>query len=76
MANAVTEMDYNDILKAIPHRPPFLLIDKVVDIVAGESATGIRAVSSNEPYFVGHFPSHPMMLTQKASVYFLQQLMV
>ena len=61
MSNAVTEMDYNDILNAIPHRPPFLLIDKVVDIVAGESATGIRAVSSNEPYFVGHFPSHPVM---------------
>jgi len=61
MSDNVTEMDYGAILEAIPHRPPFLLIDKVVDIVAGESATGIRAVSSNEPYFVGHFPGHPVM---------------
>ena len=61
MADTVTEMDYGAILKAIPHRPPFLLIDKVVDIVADESATGIRAVSSNEPYFAGHFPGHPVM---------------
>ena len=61
MSDIVTEMDYGAILNAIPHRPPFLLIDKVVDIVAGESATGIRAVSSNEPYFPGHFPGHPVM---------------
>lgn len=61
MSETVTEMDYGAILKAIPHRPPFLLIDKVVDIVDSESATGIRAVSSNEPYFAGHFPGHPVM---------------
>jgi len=61
MSQAVTEMDYGAVLKALPHRPPFLLIDKVVDIVADESATGIRAVSSNEPYFAGHFPGHPVM---------------
>ncbi|MDC0394746.1 3-hydroxyacyl-ACP dehydratase FabZ [Alphaproteobacteria bacterium] len=54
-------MDYRDIEAAIPHRPPFLLIDKVIDIVPGQSATGIKAVSGGEPYFAGHFPGHPIL---------------
>ncbi|MFC3051093.1 3-hydroxyacyl-ACP dehydratase FabZ [Kordiimonas pumila] len=56
-------MEYNiaDIMKAIPHRYPFLLIDKVVDLVPGESAIGIKNVTINEPFFPGHFPQKPVM---------------
>lgn len=49
------------IKRLIPHRYPFLLIDKVVDIVAHESAVGIKNVTCNEPHFQGHFPDHPIM---------------
>ena len=49
------------ILKMIPHRYPMLLVDKVIDIVAGESATGIKNVTMNEPQFQGHFPGKPIM---------------
>ena len=45
-----------EIKKLIPHRYPFLLIDKVIDIKKNESATGIKNVTVNEPYFTGHFP--------------------
>ena len=61
MSDANLDMNYVDIENAIPHRPPFLLIDRVVDIVPGESATGIKCVSGGEPYFVGHFPGNPVM---------------
>jgi len=47
----------DEIKKLIPHRYPFLLIDKVIDIVKNESATGVKNVTVNEPYFPGHFPS-------------------
>ncbi len=49
------------IMRAIPHRYPFLLIDRVVDIVVGESAVGVKNVSINENFFQGHFPSEPVM---------------
>lgn len=49
------------IMKMIPHRYPFLMVDRVVDLVVGESATGIKNVSINEPFFQGHFPAHPVM---------------
>ena len=52
---------HNDIIKLIPHRHPFLLIDKVTDIIINQSITGIKAVTYNEPYFLGHFPEHPVM---------------
>ena len=52
---------HNDIIKLIPHRHPFLLIDKVTDIVFNESVTGIKSVTFNEPFFPGHFPEHPVM---------------
>ena len=45
----------------LPHRYPFLLIDKVRDIIPGESAVGIKNVTINEPFFPGHFPGHPVM---------------
>lgn len=49
------------IMEMIPHRYPFLLIDRVVDIKKGESAVGIKNVTFNEPHFVGHFPQKPIM---------------
>tara|TARA_B100000963_G_scaffold310829_1_gene287525 strand:+ start:16 stop:459 length:444 start_codon:yes stop_codon:yes gene_type:complete len=51
----------DEIKKLIPHRYPFLLIDKVIDIVKNESATGVKNVTVNEPYFLGHFPSSPIV---------------
>ncbi len=52
---------HNDIIKLIPHRHPFLLIDKITDINLNKSIIGIKAVTFNEPYFPGHFPEHPVM---------------
>ena len=52
---------HNDIIKLIPHRYPFLLIDKVTDIIIGKSITGIKAITYNEPFFPGHFPGYPVM---------------
>ena len=57
----IFEMDYRDIELTIPHRPPFLLIDKVINIVPGQTATGVKAVGGGEPYFKGHFPGNPVM---------------
>lgn len=57
----VDQIDIERIMELIPHRYPFLLIDRMVDIVPGESATGIKNVTVNEPCFQGHFPGHPIM---------------
>jgi 3-hydroxyacyl-[acyl-carrier-protein] dehydratase len=54
-------LDIAGIMERIPHRFPMLMIDRVVDIVKGESCTGIKNVTSNEPFFQGHFPKHPIM---------------
>ena len=54
-------MDINQILKHLPHRYPFLLIDRVTEFHAGESLTGIKNVTYNEPFFQGHFPQRPVM---------------
>ncbi|MBR1445061.1 MAG: 3-hydroxyacyl-ACP dehydratase FabZ [Firmicutes bacterium] len=54
-------MDINEIMKVIPHRPPFLLIDKVIEIEEGKKITAIKNVTMNEPFFVGHFPQEPVM---------------
>ena len=51
----------DDVLRMIPHRYPFLMIDKVINIVSGQRATGIKAVTVAEPHFQGHFPSRPIM---------------
>jgi len=56
-----TQLDIQRIMEMIPHRHPFLMIDKVVDVVANERATGIKNVSINEQYFQGHFPTRPVM---------------
>ena len=58
---AAGAVDVMRIMQMIPHRYPFLLVDKVVDIRSGESAVGIKNVSINENYFQGHFPSQPVM---------------
>ncbi len=50
-----------DVMRMIPHRYPMLLVDRVIDMVKGEKATGIKNVTINEPYFQGHFPSRPVM---------------
>jgi 3-hydroxyacyl-[acyl-carrier-protein] dehydratase len=57
----VEQIDIERIMQLIPHRYPFLMIDRMVDIIAGESATGIKNVTVNEPCFQGHFPGHPIM---------------
>ncbi len=54
-------MDIHQILEWLPHRYPFLLIDRVVRYTAGESLTAIKNVTYNEPYFTGHFPVRPVM---------------
>ena len=55
------EIDVHRIMEMIPHRYPFLMIDKVVDIVPGVKATGVKNVTINEPFFAGHFPERPVM---------------
>lgn len=66
MTEAVTPgvLDVADIMhvmELLPHRYPMLLIDKVVDMIPSKSATGVKNVTINEPYFQGHFPGHPVM---------------
>jgi 3-hydroxyacyl-[acyl-carrier-protein] dehydratase len=56
-----TQIDIQRIMEMIPHRHPFLMIDKVIDVVANERATGIKNLSINENYFQGHFPARPVM---------------
>jgi len=53
--------DIHRIMQMIPHRYPFLMIDRVIDLVTGVSATGIKNVTINENFFQGHFPSRPVM---------------
>src|SRR5687768_6618847 len=57
----MSSMDIHEILKYLPHRFPFLLIDKVLQVEPGKSLIAIKNVTSNEPYFVGHFPQRMVM---------------
>lgn len=50
-----------DIQKIIPHRYPFLLVDKILEVEPGKRAVGIKNVTANEPFFQGHFPQNPIM---------------
>lgn len=52
---------YQDIIKILPHRPPFLLVDKITELELGERVVGIKNVTINEPFFEGHFPGNPIM---------------
>ena len=60
-AEMVSTIDIARIMLAIPHRYPFLLLDRVVDLVRNQSATGVKNVTVNENFFQGHFPGHPVM---------------
>jgi 3-hydroxyacyl-[acyl-carrier-protein] dehydratase len=76
MSDVIEVINIDQIKKLIPHRAPFLLIDRVEHVVLDSEATGIKLVSVNEPYFVGHFPDFSVMpgvlivesLAQTASV--------
>jgi 3-hydroxyacyl-[acyl-carrier-protein] dehydratase len=59
--DTVPVVDILRIMQAIPHRYPFLLIDRVVDLIRNVSAIGVKNVSINEAFFAGHFPNHPVM---------------
>ncbi len=61
MTEPLKTADIQEIQRLIPHRYPFLLIDKVVDIDGYQSACGIKNVTMNEPHFQGHFPGNPIM---------------
>ncbi|MFV0594187.1 3-hydroxyacyl-ACP dehydratase FabZ [Shewanella sp.] len=61
MSNQMNTMDITEILKYLPHRYPFLLIDRVLDYTPGESLHAIKNVTINEPFFQGHFPVQPVM---------------
>ena len=54
-------MDIYQILKLLPHRYPFLLVDRVVEIDKGKRILALKNVSVNEPFFTGHFPARPVM---------------
>jgi len=56
-----TEIDISEVLARIPHRYPFLLVDRAEEYVAHKSIVGIKCVTVNEPFFQGHFPSYPVM---------------
>ena len=60
MSDSVNQIDIMRIMELIPHRYPFLLVDRIVDVVPGESAVGIKNVTMNEPQFTGHFPGNPV----------------
>ncbi len=60
-AVAGKSIDIERIMEMIPHRYPFLMIDKLINVIPGASAVGIKNVTVGEPYFQGHFPSRPVM---------------
>jgi beta-hydroxyacyl-ACP dehydratase FabZ len=54
-------LDYDGIIKRIPHRPPFLFVDKIIELNRNKNAIGIKNVTANEQFFAGHFPKKPVM---------------
>ncbi|MBI2819065.1 MAG: 3-hydroxyacyl-ACP dehydratase FabZ [Acidobacteria bacterium] len=54
-------LDINEIQKILPHRPPFLLVDRIIEMEPRKRIVGIKNVTMNEPFFVGHFPHFPVM---------------
>ena len=57
----MAEMDINEIMGYLPHRYPFLLVDRVLECVPGKTIKAIKNVTLNEPFFQGHFPGYPVM---------------
>ena len=60
-ASGAAVMEITEIMNILPHRYPFLLIDRILELDPGKSARGLKNVSINEPFFAGHFPGHPIM---------------
>jgi len=58
---AESDIDIHEIMRRIPHRPPFLMIDRAENYVASQSLVGVKCVTINEPFFMGHFPGAPVM---------------
>lgn len=61
MDATTTTLDINQIMEILPHRYPFLLVDRITDLQIGKRAVGIKNVTMNEPFFQGHFPQYPVM---------------
>jgi 3-hydroxyacyl-[acyl-carrier-protein] dehydratase len=64
MQQATTSLetaDIREIMRLLPHRYPFLLVDKIIEIDADNSAIGLKNVTASEPHFTGHFPGNPIM---------------
>lgn len=61
MNNGATTFDIREIMKLIPHRAPFLLVDRIIDYTGGDTLTALKNVTFNEPFFPGHFPNVPTM---------------
>ena len=61
MTNKENSINAKEILDLIPHRYPFLLVDRIEEIVSNQSCVGIKNITINEPFFPGHFPGHPIM---------------
>jgi 3-hydroxyacyl-[acyl-carrier-protein] dehydratase len=55
------KMDIQEIMRKLPHRYPIILVDRVLEVVPGERIVALKNVTINEPYFMGHFPGHPVM---------------
>ena len=60
-ATTSTDIDIHEIMRRIPHRPPFLFVDRAEDFRPHQSLVGVKCVTMNEPFFVGHFPESPVM---------------
>lgn len=54
-------METSEVMKILPQKPPFLMVDKIVEVIPGKKAVGIKALGANEPYFDGHFPGNPVL---------------
>jgi UDP-3-O-[3-hydroxymyristoyl] N-acetylglucosamine deacetylase/3-hydroxyacyl-[acyl-carrier-protein] dehydratase len=61
VTSALPVMDINEVMAVLPHRYPFLMVDRVVEFEGDTKAVGVKCVSINEPFFQGHFPGHPVM---------------
>lgn len=61
MGNSFSAQKINEILKILPHRYPFLLVDRILETDGSSYMVGLKNVSINEPFFQGHFPEHPVM---------------
>ena len=64
-------LEIEDVMRILPHRFPMLLVDRVTELIPGECACGVKAVTYNEPFFVGHLPDNPIM----PGVYIIEALM-